>query len=157
MARGCCYTRPMRVTQFGRIRLCLSIAVVLLAVFPTATPARDATGHFEMYCDGVGLFLAKVDGAPTPGKPLLFLYTGSPRIPHVPRETWRDVSVYRNGCIADGKCEVFARGKVWLADEATRDAKRISGKYEIELRGQHLNGQFVAEQRNYRQTPRICM
>jgi hypothetical protein len=108
----------MRVTQFGRIRLCLSIAVVLLAVFPAATSARDATGYFEIYCDGVGFFLAKVDGAPTPGKLLLFLYAGFPGIPYVPRETWKDVSVYRNGCIADGKCEVIARGIIWLADEA---------------------------------------
>jgi hypothetical protein len=87
----------------------------------------------------------------------LFLYTGFPGIPYVPREAWKDVSVYRNGCIADGKCEVLARGHVWLDDEITGNAKRVSGKYEIELNGQHLNGRFAAEQHNSRHRPRICM
>jgi len=99
--RGCCYTRHMNVPQFARMWICLSAVVLLLAVFPTASSGQNATGHFEMYCDGVGFFLAKVDGAPAPGKLFLFLYTGFPGIPYVPKETWKDVYVYRNGCIAD--------------------------------------------------------
>ena len=66
--------------------------VLLLAVFPTASSGQNATGHFEVYCDGVGFFLAKVDGAPAPGKLFLFLYTGFPGIPYVPKETWKDVN-----------------------------------------------------------------
>jgi hypothetical protein len=112
-----------------------------------------------MYCDGIGFFLAKVDGAPAPGKLFLLLYTGFPGIPAIPKETWKDVKVYRNGCIADGKCEVLARGKIWVDDEVTPDARRISGNYEIELNGQHLRGQFAANRHNYnyKHPPRLCM
>ena len=73
----------------------------------------------------------------------IFIYRLS-GINYVPKEEWKDVYVYRNGCIADGKCEVLARGKVWLDNEAMPDASRVSGKYEIELNGQHLRGQFPA-------------
>jgi hypothetical protein len=147
----------MNVPQFARMWICLSAVVLLLAVFPTASSGQNATGHFEMYCDGVGFFLAKVDGAPAPGKLFLFLYTGFPGIPYVPKETWKDVYVYRNGCIADAKCEVLARGKVWLDDEAMPDARRVSGKYEIEFNGQHVRGQFAAKRHDYKHTPRLCM
>jgi hypothetical protein len=120
--------------------------------------AQSATGHFEVYCDGVGFFLEKVDSAPPPRKLLLFLRTSFPGIPHVPKAQWKEVAVFRNGCIADGECEVLARGRVWLDDEATRDARRVSGKYEIELNGQSLRGQFAAKRRYYRgDPPRICM
>jgi hypothetical protein len=128
----------------------------LLAAFPTATSAQNATGRFEVYCDGFGFFLGKVDGAPAPGKLLLFLYTGFPGIRYVPKEKWTDVLVYRNGCIADGKCEIFAHGKVWLDDEATVDTRRVSGRYDIERNGQHLGGRFAAKLHNYSTPVRIC-
>ena len=82
----------------------------------------------------------------------------SPGIPYVPREVWKDVSVYRNGCVADGKCEVLTHGKVWLDKELTPDSRRIAGKYEIELGGQHLHGQFAAGRRlrRYKSPIRIC-
>jgi len=155
--RGCCYTAQMSVPQFARICFCLGAAVLLLAGFPTTCSGQNARGHFEVYCDGVGFFLAKVDGAPVPGKLFLFLYTGFPGIPYVREKTWKDVYVYRNGCVADGKCEVLARGKVWLDDEAMPDARRVSGKYEIELNGQHLRGQFAAKRHDYETPPRLCM
>jgi len=44
---------------------------------PLLTPASPtATGHFEEYCDGVGIFLAKVDGAPASEKLVFFSYMG---------------------------------------------------------------------------------
>jgi hypothetical protein len=147
----------MSVSLFGRIRTFLNAVVLLLVVFPTASSAQSATGRFEVYCDSVGFFMAKIDGAPAPGKLFLFLYIGFPGTPYVPKETWKDVDVYRNGCIADGKCEVLAHGKVWLDDEAAPDARRISGKYEIELNGQHLRGQFAAKRHDYKHPPRLCM
>jgi len=152
-----CYTRHMSVPGFARIRVYLSTAVLLLAAFPMATPAQDASGHFEVYCDGVGFFLAKVDGAPAPGKLLLFLYTGfPPGFISVPKEVWTDAYVYRNGCVADGKCEVFASGKVWLDDELTKNTRRVSGKYEIERGGQRFRGSFAAKERYNRHPVRIC-
>jgi hypothetical protein len=149
----------MSVPQFARIRVCLSTAVLLLAVFQTAKSAQNASGHFEVYCDGFGFFLEKVDGAPVPGKVLLFLYTGFPGVQYAyeSMQNWSDVIVYRNGCIADGGCEILARGKVRLDNEATVDARRVSGKYEIEFNGKHLSGQFAAKRRGYKHPPRICM
>lgn len=147
----------MSVCRFGRVCICLTVVVLSLAALPTASPAQSASGHFEVYCDSIGFFLTKIDGAPAPGRLLLFLYTGFPWLRNVPKETWKDVSVFRDGCIADGKCEVLAHGKVWLDDEAVSDAARISGKYEIELNGQHLHGQFAAKRHYNKHSPRLCM
>ena len=162
--QGCRTTQPhlssvtiASVSQFGRICVCLGAVVLLLAVLPIASSTNNATGRFEVYCDGVGFFLTKVDGAPAPGKLLLFSHTGFPSIPYMPKETWKEVYVYRDGCIADGKCEVLAHGKVWLDDEAMPEAKRVSGKYEIELNGQHISGQFAAKRHDYKRAPRLCM
>lgn len=146
----------MSVARFARIHVYLISAVLPVAIFPAASSAQNATGRFEMYCDGVGFFLSKIDDTPAPGKLLLFLYTGFPGIPYVPKEEWKDVSVYRYGCVADGKCAILTRGKLWLDDEATRDARRVSGKYEIELNGQHLRGLFTAKRRGYSHPPRFC-
>jgi len=156
--RGCCYTRPMSVSWFARICIFLSTVILFLAVFPTASSTHIAIGRFEVYCDGVGFFLAKIDGAPAPGELVLFLYLDfPPGAIYLPAEKWADVFVYRKGCAADGKCEITARGRVWLDAEATPGAKRISGKYEIDLNGQHLNGQFVAKRHEYKYPPRICI
>lgn len=135
---------------------CLGIAVLLLVVVSNGHTGENATGRFERYCDGFGFFLANVDGAPSPRKLLLFLYTGSPGVPYVPKEEWEDVIVYRNGCAADGKCEVLAHGRIRLDNEITPDGRRVSGKYEIEFSGQHLLGTFTSERRRSKHPPRIC-
>ena len=88
---------------------CLSTAVLLLVAVANGHSGDDVTGGFEVYCDGVGFFLAKVDGAPAPRKLFLFLYTGFRGVPLVPKQEWKDVNVYRNGCTADGKCEALKR------------------------------------------------
>jgi hypothetical protein len=56
------------------------LGLIGLFVAPLLTPASvpRATGHFEEYCDGVGFFLAKVDGAPASGKLVFFSYMGFP-------------------------------------------------------------------------------
>ena len=150
-----------RRVSASRMGACLSAAALLLVIVGSGHPRESATGTFEVYCDAVGVFLAKVDGAPAPRKLLLFLYTGFPGVVDVPSEEWRDVKVYGNGCVADGKCEVLAYGKVYLDNEITPfapDGTRVSGKYVIELKGQHLQGTFATErrQRRYKHPPRIC-
>jgi hypothetical protein len=122
-----------------------------------AAPAHGAAGRFEAYCDGIGFFLTKVEGAPIPGKLLLFLYTDFPAVtPEVPKGEWTNVLVYRNGCAADGKCEVLAHGRVRLDNKITHMDRQVSGEYEIDLGGRHLHGQFEAKRRAYKLPPRIC-
>jgi hypothetical protein len=52
------------------------VSALLLLAAVNGQSSNGAMGRFEMYCDGVGLFLTKVDGAPAPRKLLLFVYTG---------------------------------------------------------------------------------
>jgi hypothetical protein len=56
------------------------LSFIVLLVPPLLTPASvpRARGHFEEYCDGVGIFLAKVDGAPSSGKLVFFSHMGFP-------------------------------------------------------------------------------
>ena len=116
----------MSASQFCRIATRLLAAVLLIVMVPTASSAQGATGRFEVYCDGVGFFLANVEGAPAPRKLFLFLHANFPAIPYVPKEEWTNVFVYRNGCVADGKCQVLTHGKVRLDSEFTPDSRRVS-------------------------------
>ena len=134
----------------------LGSAVLLLLAAGTGQSSEGATGRFEVYCDGVGLFVTKVEGAPAPRKLLLFMYTRFPGVPYVTREEWNDVQVYRNGCAADGKCEVLAHGRIRLDTEITPDGRQVAGKYEIDFTGQQLHGTFTAERQRYKHPPRIC-
>ncbi len=146
----------MKISRQSRIAARL-VALLFLVVVASATAAQDATGRFEVYCDGFGFFLAKVDGAPAPGKLVLFLRTRFPGVPYVPKEEWRVVSVYRDGCAAGGNCELLTRGMIRLDTEMTRDSRRVSGEYDIDLGGQWVKGRFVARERKNRHPPRICM
>ena len=59
----------------------------------------------------------------------------------------------------DGKCENMADGKVWIdaTDEQDTQLKRISGKYEINLSGKHLEGTFLAKRHDRRRPLRLCL
>ena len=83
--------------------------IVLFVPSPTLAPENAATGHFEVYCDGVGLFLAKIDGAPASGKFVLFFEWGSTfGGDYVGQRKWSNAYVFRDGCLLDGKCESIA-------------------------------------------------
>lgn len=45
---------------FGIGSAFLSLIVIFVSPLPVLASARTATGHFELYCDGVGLFLGGV-------------------------------------------------------------------------------------------------
>jgi len=151
-----------------RRRFCLKLFVALLSVLslPLFGENANSTGRFEVYCDGVGFFLKNVGGAPVPGNLVLFSHFGYPpgtmggRL--IGQGMWRDVVVYRGGCIPDGKCESIARGRVWIdmPDEPSEEMappKIISGKYEIELDAKHIEGRFALKQHHRKQPLRICM
>jgi hypothetical protein len=130
--------------------------VVLFQPLPTLASASSATGHFEVYCDGVGLFLTKIEGAPASRKLVLFSQLRTFGGKYVGQGKWSDVYVYRDGCLPDGKCENIADGKVWI-DAPDTPPKHISGKYEIKLNGKILEGTFTARKRRRKPALRLCM
>src|SRR4051812_40625311 len=79
------------------------LSLIVLFVPPLLTPASvpRATGHFEEYCDGVGIFLAKLGGAPASGKLVFFSYMGFPGGTfggeYIGQGKWSDVSVFADG------------------------------------------------------------
>jgi hypothetical protein len=138
---------------------------IMLFVPPLLSPSSLATstGHFEVYCDGVGIFLAKIDGAPASGKLVLFSRVGFPPGPiggrYFGQGKWSDIAVLRDECVSDGKCESIADGKVWIdtTDKQDMQPKHISGKYKINLNGMHLEGTFLAKRHVRRGPLRSCM
>lgn len=122
---------------------------------PASTPT--ATGHFEVYCDGVGLFLAKIDGAPASGKLVVFSPLGGTfGGEYVGQGKWSDVYVFHDGCVPDGKCESIANGRIWI-DAPDIPPKHISGKYKINLNGKLIEGRFIAKRRDRKPPLRLCM
>jgi hypothetical protein len=160
------YTRILDAPKPLRIHVFLSLFLLLLPVLPVPASVPTATGHFEVYCDGVGIFLAKIDGTPAPGKLVFFSRMGFPPGTiggrYFGQGKWSDVYVFRDGCVPDGKCDSIADGKVWIdasdmPDNGDTPPKRISGKYEIDLNGRHLEGAFVANRHVSKHPLRICM
>ncbi len=81
---------------------------------------------------------------------------------HFGQGKWSDVYVFRDGCVPDGKSDSIAVGRVWIdasdmPDPGDTPAKRISGKYEIDLNGKHLEGPFVAKRHVSKHPLRLCM
>ena len=142
------------------------VAVILLSVLVLQASAATVTDQYEVYCDGVGIFLAQMDGLPAPGKLVLFSYLSFPPGTmggrYLGQGRWSDVLVYRDGCVPDGKCESIAHGKVWIdvwdsSGTGNLPPKRITGKYEIDLDGKHLQGSFVAKEHSRKRPLRLCM
>jgi hypothetical protein len=154
----------MALTPLRRNTL-LCLVALLLAALPGASSIATASGQFEVYCDGVGIFLSKIDGAPAPGRLVLFSYAGFPPGSNQGvylSGVWSDVIVLRDGCVPDGKCESIAQGKVWVdawdtSDVANLPPKHISGKYEIDLNDKILRGSFVAKAHIVKHPFRVCM
>lgn len=75
------------------------------------------------------------------------------------RGEWSHVSVLRDGCVPAYKCENIGDGRVWIDAQDTQrlPPKHISGKYEINLNGKHLEGTFVAKRKSADPPPRVCM
>jgi hypothetical protein len=141
------------------MRICLGAVVLLLFVFPAEPSTHEASGRFEVYCDSVGFYLGKIDGAPAPAEFFLLMYRGFPGfIDALPGGSWLEVSVYPKDCRADGKCETrkVADGRLWLDAEHDPGGKQISGKYDIDFNGQHATGRFAATRREYKKPPRMC-
>jgi hypothetical protein len=67
-----------------------------------------------------------------------------------PQEVWEDV--YAERCSSAGKCEPAKHARIWL-DEGDAKDKRVSGKYDVDVGGQHLDGTFLVK---YRKQDWIC-
>jgi hypothetical protein len=61
---------------FATAYVFLSLIVLFVPPLLPLASAATATGHFEVYCDGVGLFLAKIDGVPASEKLVCFPDSG---------------------------------------------------------------------------------
>jgi len=67
-----------------------------------------------------------------------------------PQEVWEDV--YAERWFSDGKCEAATHARIWL-DKGDAKDKRVSGKYDVDFGGQHLEGKFLVK---YRKQDWIC-
>jgi predicted Rdx family selenoprotein len=139
----------------------LSLIALFLPALSSSAFASNASGHFEVCCNGVGIFLAKIDGAP--GKLVLVSYlpsvAGTMGGNDLGQGRWSDVSVFPNGCFP--KCKSIAHGKVWVDAWATPKPglgppKGISGKYEIDFNGKRLEGRFIARRHRIKRLLCVC-
>jgi hypothetical protein len=144
-----------------------SILKIFVLAGTVTLPIRavtEVTSKFEVYCDGLGIFLVNVDGAPAPGKLVLFSGVSFPPGTAIGlvalQEKWSDAYVLPDGCVPDGKCESNGKGGVWIDkwdDNASGATPRlISGKYEIEVNGKKLRGTFAAKLFSRKKPIRLC-
>ena len=158
-------TSYINVNSRKRSRTYRLLSVLMLFISPLVSPQSVATGHFEVYCDGVGIFLARIDGVPAPGKLVLFSVVGFPPGPtgsYIGQGQWSKIYVFPAGCVPDGKCKSIASGRVWIDGQDAQGNQNtppthISGKYEIKLNGKHLEGAFLAKLHNRKRPLRLCM
>jgi hypothetical protein len=134
---------PTRLASFV-VQLAL-VAVLLQACPLTLLAAKAASGRFSPHCDGASFYLSKIDGLPSEQKINLNLRQHFSWWNYRPQEVWEDV--YAERCTPLGKCEAASHARIWL-DKAGPKDKRVSGKYELDLGGQHLEGNFLLKYRN---------
>ncbi|MGB7280848.1 MAG: hypothetical protein WBE13_01195 [Candidatus Acidiferrum sp.] len=87
--------------------------------------------------------MSKVDGMP-PGQKLIMTirHHALSWWNYRPQEVWEDVFAER--CLSDGKCELATHARIWL-DKGRPNDKHVSGKYDVEFGGQHLEGRFLVK------------
>src|SRR5438552_9797306 len=143
---------PRPRTRLPAHLLLLSFAALLLQVSPSMSlAAHNASGLFSPLCDGALFYLSKVDGLPPGQKLNLRMYHHAlPWWNYRPQEVWEDV--YAERCLSPGKCETATHARIWL-DKGDPKDKRVSGKYEVDFGGQHLEGKFLVK---YRKQDSIC-
>jgi hypothetical protein len=61
-----------------------------------------------------------------------------------PQELWEHVHSER--CSSAAKCEAATHARIWL-DKGNVKFKRVSGKYDVDFGGQHLEGTFLVKYR----------
>jgi hypothetical protein len=119
--------------------------VFLLQICPSALSAsKNASGWFSPHCDGASFYLSKVDGLPFEQTLVLNIQSHMSWGLYRPQEVW--VDVYGARCVSAGKCEAASHARIWLNKVGPKD-KRVSSKYEVDLGGQQLAGEFVAKYR----------
>ena len=141
---------------FRKLRICVSLLLIGVAVPGNLSllSADSPSGRFERYCDGVWFFLTKIDGLPASEKVTLFFRMPfPPGAVYLTEESWW-WQVYAQVCSAQGQCEDATSAKMWL-NKGASSGEIISGKYEIDFHGQHLQAQFAAKRRKPTKT-RIC-
>jgi hypothetical protein len=129
----------------------LLIACMLQAGHSISLAADDAKGWFEEDCSGTTFQIATFAGASQGEYLVLRLSSSHLAAPLFEGAGWLDVQAKR--CLGADKCEATAQAKIWL--NQTKGTKRISGKYAIDLSGEHLEGQFTVKYRR-RNPPAIC-
>lgn len=133
----------------------IQVRFVLIALLLQASAASafaaDGKGYFQDDCDGTTIHITKSNGSHGDQQlalrlnahgPLFFWYYSE-------ESRWWDAEGKR--CSVDGKCEEATHARVWV-NYANGMDKRISGKYEVDLNGQHVEGRFIVLNRFHRVT-----
>jgi hypothetical protein len=130
-------------------------AWVLFAFALVAVPcasAQDAKGWFEEYCDGATFHLTKFAGqtewqelrfwfrTPTPGLAFRFYPMGP---------SWFDVLL----CPSEEHCDESAKAKMQFQE---RRKRVLSGRYVVDIKGEHKEGSFTVKERFHKHPVHIC-
>jgi hypothetical protein len=136
------------------IQLRFVLIALLLQASSAPAFAADSKGYFQDDCSGTTIHITKFDGPHGGQQLVLRLSTGHLHYWYYSEESrWWDAE--GKLCSVDGKCQESTHARVWVNYAKEMD-KRISGKYEVDLNGQRLEGQFVVKNRKYKPLP-ICM
>jgi hypothetical protein len=137
-----------------RVHISLLLLVcMLLAGHSIAVAADSAKGWFEEDCSGTTFQITKFATASPSQYLVLRLSSGTPLATSLFEGAgWLNVQGKR--CSGVGKCEDAAQAKIWL-NETKGSTKRVSGKYEAEFSGEHLEGRFRVKYRR-KNPPAIC-
>jgi len=121
------------------------LALVLQSYSSALLAAKVASGRFSPHSDGASFYLSKVDGL-APGQKLIMTirHFALPWSSYRPQEIWEDASTEQ--CSPDGKCESATNARVWL-DKGKPNDKHVSGRYDVNFGGQHLEGGFLVKYR----------
>jgi hypothetical protein len=98
--------------------------------------------------------MTKIEGLSAGQELVLRLNTGNlPWWALATGDQWWDARGKR--CSAADNCEEATQARIWL-DKTKGSWKRVSGKFAVDLGGQHLEGELVVNYRKHKGPPFIC-
>jgi len=142
-----------------KFNLKLASVVFMLVAVGSFAAAQDAKGWFDEDCSGATFHFTEIAGSndgrsnSNDDQQLLFrLDTGNLRFYLYPAgPDWWDVQGKR--CLAAGDCKDATDAKLQFQQRAKH---RVSGRYVINLGGEHAEGMFMVKQRFHKHPRLIC-
>jgi hypothetical protein len=127
------------------------IGLTALALLGTASvSAQEAKGWFEEFCNGASFHFTMFAGRPDHQEIALWLESRIAFKLYPTGTDWIDVQL----CDVGQTCDKSAKAKLQFLE---RRKNLLSGRYVVDVNGEHREGRFAVKQNQHKKPQHSCM